>query len=65
MPDPRISAVSVNRNASEYTELLLRSFIAHNDGLDVGFTVLDNNSDDDMSSLSAYADEMGGMCQVE
>lgn len=59
MPDPQISAVTVNRNTSEYTELLLRSFFAHHNGLDVGFTVLDNNSDDDMSRLRAYADEMG------
>ena len=59
MSNPQISTVTVNRNTSDYTELLLRSFFAHNDGLNVNFTVLDNNSDDDMSSLRAYADEMG------
>ena len=59
LPDPQISAVTVNMNTSEYTELLLRSFFAHHDGLDINFTVLDNNSDDDMSGLKAYAAEKG------
>lgn len=58
----RIAAVSVNHNTSLYTELMLRSLYANHTelarlGLDL--TVLDNESEDDTSSLRAFAAEVG------
>ncbi|MFH1024364.1 MAG: hypothetical protein V1809_13375 [Planctomycetota bacterium] len=54
----KIEAVVVNHNTSLYTELLLRSFYdKHAVPLDVSMTVLDNNSEDDMSMLESYASQ--------
>lgn len=54
----RIAAVCVNHNTSAYTELMLRSlFTTHSSPQDLGLslTILDNASEDDTSSLRAYA----------
>jgi hypothetical protein len=51
-----IEAVTVNHNTSAYAELMLRSLFArHEPTLDLSVTVMDNDSQDDMSGLRAYA----------
>jgi len=58
----RIAAVSVNHNTSLYMELMLRSLFATHTALDnlgLNLTVLDNRSEDDTSSLRAYAAGVG------
>ena len=56
LPPHQIEAISVNHNTSAYMELMLRSLFArHPAGLNLSVTVLDNTSQDDMASLSAYA----------
>lgn len=53
----RIEAVTVNHNTSRYMELMLRSLFArHPSGLDLSVTVFDNDSQDDMTSLRAFAE---------
>lgn len=54
-----IQAVVVNHNTSRYTELMLRSLFAmHSEALDIGVTVFDNASDDEMTGLHAYAQQV-------
>jgi hypothetical protein len=56
LPRHQIEAVSVNHNTSPYMELMLRSLFArHPSGLNISLTILDNASQDDLASLSAYA----------
>ena len=58
----RIAAVAVNHNTSLYTELMLRSLMAAHPPLDqvgLSLTILDNDSEDDSSSLRAYAQQAG------
>jgi hypothetical protein len=56
LPTHQIEAISVNHNTSLYMELMLRSLFArHPSGLDISVTILDNTSQDDLASLSAYA----------
>jgi hypothetical protein len=57
MTESGIKAVVVNQNTSEFTELLLRSFLRHHKELPADLTVLDNNSTDDMSQLKVFAKE--------
>jgi hypothetical protein len=55
-----IQAVAVNHNTSKYTELMLRSLFArHSPSLDLSITVFDNDSQDDMTALEAYAKSKG------
>lgn len=57
-----VAAVSVNHNTSLYTELMLRSlFATHSSIEDLGLslTILDNESEDDASTLRAYAAHVG------
>jgi len=55
-----IQAVVVNHNTSKYTELMLRSlFTRHSSDLDLSVTVLDNDSQDDQTGLTAYAKGRG------
>ena len=52
-----IEAVTVNHNTSRYMELMLRSLFArHSPNLDLCVTVFDNDSQDDMTDLRAYAE---------
>ena len=58
----RIAAVSVNHNTSLYVELMLRSlFATHAPAGEIGLslTVLDNESEDDVAALRAYASRVG------
>ena len=58
----RIEAVTVNHNPSAYAELLLRSLVATHPPLEelgLSLTVLDNASEDDTTSLRAYAAQVG------
>ena len=58
----RIAAVTVNHNTSLYTELMLRSlFETHSsvEALGLSLTVVDNASEDDTSTLRAYAAAVG------
>lgn len=58
----RIAAVCVNHNTSLYVELMLRSLFANHAGLDdlgLDLTILDNESEDDPSSLLEYAARVG------
>lgn len=55
-----IEAAVVNHNTSSYVELTLRSLFArHSSDLDISITVFDNASVDDVTSLRAYAENMG------
>jgi hypothetical protein len=58
----RIAAVSVNHNTSLYAELMLRSLVATHrplGELGLHLTILDNASEDDCSTLRAYAASLG------
>jgi hypothetical protein len=54
-----IEAATVNHNTSSYVELMLRSlFATHSSDLGMSITVFDNASEDDATSLHAYAEKM-------
>lgn len=56
----KINAVTVNHNTSAYLELMLRSLCSHHpEGLNFTLTIYDNASQDDLSSITAFADSKG------
>lgn len=55
MTRSKIHAVMVNHNASDFTELAVRSLLAsHNPSLEMRLTVFDNASTDDTSALELF-----------
>lgn len=58
----RIAAVCVNHNTSPYVELMLRSLFAnhrHIDELGLDLVILDNESEDDRTTMLGYAARVG------
>jgi hypothetical protein len=53
---PHIETIIVNHDTSLFAELAVRSLLAtHTPGLDIGITIMDNDSQDDTRELQAFA----------